>query len=155
VTRDGIEGWSAGPAMGREREGLGELLGPYLVGERADDLASIRQRIREVGYLGWRCGWIEPACWDIVGKARGKPVYELLGGSGGTIRLYASTGEVRTGQERVDEVERRIAEGFAGVKLRVHAPTLEEDLDQIQVVAKAVGDRSRSGSTRTRAGGWR
>ena len=40
-----------------------------LLGERADDIPGIRQRIREMGYLGWRVGWLEPACLDILGKA--------------------------------------------------------------------------------------
>jgi L-alanine-DL-glutamate epimerase-like enolase superfamily enzyme len=139
-TASGIEGWSAGAAMGRERAGLGALLGPYLLGERADDIPSIRQRVREMGYLGQRVGFLEPACWDIVGKARQKPVYELLGGRGGSLRLYASTGEVRTGPARAREVEARLAEGFSAVKLRVHAATLDEDVAQVRDVRSAVGD---------------
>jgi L-alanine-DL-glutamate epimerase-like enolase superfamily enzyme len=139
-TASGLEGWSAGPAMGRERAGLGELLGPYLLGERADDIVSIQQRVREMGYLGWRIGWLEPACWDIVGKARGKPVYELLGGTGGKVKLYASTGEVKTGAQRVDEVRARLAEGFEAVKLRVHDATLAEDVAQIRETRRGVGD---------------
>ena len=87
ATSDGAEGWSAGPAMGKERRGLGDLLGPYFLGERADDIAGVRQRIREMGYLGWRCGWLEPACWDLVGRARGVPVWKLLGGRGGRVQL--------------------------------------------------------------------
>ncbi len=140
-TASGVEGWSAGAALARERAGLGSLLGPYLLGERADDIPSIRQRIREMGYLGLRAGWLEPACWDIVGKARGKPVYELLGGRPGTVRLYASTGEVKSGAARGREVDARLAEGFGAVKLRVHARTLEEDLAQIRETRRAVGDR--------------
>ena len=139
-TASGLEGWSAGTAMGRERAGLGDLLGPYLLGERADDLPSIRQRIREMGYLGWRTGWLEPACWDILGKARGKPVWELLGGKPGQVELYASTGEVASGEDRVREVEARANEGFGAVKLRVHADTLEEDVTQIRVTRRGVGD---------------
>jgi len=141
-TRSGLEGWSAGAALSREREGLGSLLGPYLLGERADDIPSVRQRIREMGYLGLRAGWIEPACWDIVGKARGEPVWALLGGRGGEVRVYASTGEVRGGAERVKEVEARLAEGFQAVKLRVHAPTLEGDLAQLRETRRGVGDRA-------------
>src|SRR5512140_1566539 len=72
-TASGLEGWSAGPEIATERQGMGSLLGPYFLGERADDIPSIRQRIREMGYLGIRAGWIEPACWDVVGKAREKP----------------------------------------------------------------------------------
>jgi D-galactarolactone cycloisomerase len=139
-TASGLEGWSAGVAMSRERQGLGSLLGPYLLGERADDIPSIRQRVREMGYLGIRAGWLEPACWDIVGKARGQPVWALLGGRPGAVRLYASTGQVRPGPERVEEVEARLAEGFQAVKLRVHAATLEEDLAHIRETRRGVGD---------------
>jgi len=139
-TASGLEGWSAGAAIARERAGLGSLLGPYLLGERADDIPSVRQRIREMGYLGLRAGWLEPACWDIVGKALGKPVYELLGGRPGTVRLYASTGQVRSGRERAREVEARLAEGFGAVKVRVHARTLGEDVAQIRETRRAVGD---------------
>ncbi len=140
TTRSSLEGWSAAPRMGRERAGLGALLGPYFLGERADDIANVRQRIREMGYLGWRCGWIEAACWDLVGKARGKPVYELLGGSGGRVETYASSGEVRSGVGRAAEIEARLAEGFKAVKLRVHDDTLAEDCAQVREARAAVGD---------------
>jgi L-alanine-DL-glutamate epimerase-like enolase superfamily enzyme len=139
ATRSGLEGWSAAPRMGRERAGLGALLGPYFLGERADDLVNVRQRIREMGYLGWRCGWIEAACWDLVGKARGKPVYELLGGAAGRVQTYASSGEVRAGAARAAEIEARMTEGFRAMKLRVHAETLAEDCEQIREARAAVG----------------
>ena len=138
-TASGLEGWSAGVAIARERSGLGSLLGPYLLGERADDIPSVRQRLREMSYLGIRAGWIEPACWDIVGKSLGRPVWALLGGRGGDVRVYASTGELRTGAQRVKEVEARLAEGFEAVKLRVHAATLDEDLAQIRETRRGVG----------------
>ena len=35
ITDDGAIGYSAGQAMGKERAGLGELIGPYLIGEEA------------------------------------------------------------------------------------------------------------------------
>jgi len=52
ITKDGVEGYSAGPAMGRERARLGELLGPYLLGEDATDIDLIQQQLREMAYLG-------------------------------------------------------------------------------------------------------
>jgi D-galactarolactone cycloisomerase len=143
VTKDGVEGYSAGPAMGRERAGLGELLGPYLIGEDATDTALIQQRLREVSYLGWRNHWVEPALWDIKGKMAGKPVCELLGGKPCTVKLYASTGEVKGPEERIEEAEARYEEGFRTIKLRVH--DFDEGVDQRQVeeTAKALGDKMR------------
>lgn len=143
TTADGVEGYSAGPAMGRERAGLGELLGPYLIGEDATDIDLIQQRIREISYLGWRNAWIEPAFWDIKGKLAGKPVCELLGGKPCAVRLYASTGEVKPPGERIEEVESLFGEGFGTVKLRVHDFDEIADIRQIREVAAAVGHKIR------------
>lgn len=141
TTDDGVVGHSAGPAIARERAGLGDLLGPYLLGEDATDIELIQQRLREISYLGWRNWWIEPAFWDIAGKLEGKPVYQLLGGEPCTIRLYASTGEVKTPEERIEEAEARYAEGFRTIKLRVHDFDEAVDIRQVVETAGAIGDR--------------
>jgi len=143
TTDDGVEGYSAGPAIGRERAGLGDLLGPYLLGEDACDIRLVQQRLREISYLGWRNWWIEPAFWDIRGKLAGRPICEMLGGEPCTVRLYASTGEVKRPEERIEEVEARHAEGFNTVKLRVHDQDEAVDIRQVVETAKAVGDRVR------------
>ena len=153
VTKDGVEGYSAGPAMGRERAGLGELLGPYLLGEDATDIDLIQQRLREMAYLGWRNYWVEPAFWDIKGKLAGKPVYELLGGKPCTVKLYASTGEVKKPAERIPEAEARYAEGFRSIKLRVHDFDEAVDIEQVTETAKAIGDKMKIGVDANQA--WR
>ena len=143
ITDDGVEGYSASPAMGRERAGLGELIGPYLIGEDATDIPLVQQRLREMSYLGWRNFWIEPAFWDIKGKLAGKPVYELFGGKPCTIKLYASTGEVKTPEEHIKEAEARYAEGFRTIKLRVHDFDESVDIQQVTETAKVVGSKMR------------
>ncbi|GGZ45558.1 hypothetical protein [Streptomyces subrutilus] len=60
-TDDGVEGWSAGPAMASERAGLGDLLGRYLLGLDPADIPTVQQRLRERAYLGPRNARIEPA----------------------------------------------------------------------------------------------
>ena len=153
ITDDGVEGYSAGPAMGRERSGLGELLGPYLIGEEATDIALIQQRLREVSYLGWRNYWIEPAFWDIKGKLEGKPVCELLGGKPCTVSLYASTGEVKTPEQHIEEAEARYSEGFRSIKLRVHDFDEAVDIRQVVETAKAIGHKMKVGVDVNQ--GWR
>ena len=153
VTTDGVEGFAAGPAMGKERIGFGGLIAPYLIGEDPTDIALMQQRLREMSYLGLRNYWIEPAFWDIKGKIAGKPVYELLGGKGGEIRVYASTGEVKEPAARVAEVEARYAEGFRTVKLRVHDFDEKKDIAQVAAVAKAMGGKMKIGVDANQA--WR
>lgn len=152
TTEDGIEGWSAGPALGKERAGLGNLLGPYLIGEDATDIALVQQRLREMGYLGWRNWWIEPAFWDIKGKIEGEPVCRLLGGEPRDVPLYASSGEVRSPAARVAEAEARYAEGFRSFKIRVHEDEAA-DAAQVRAVAQAMGQRVKIGVDANQA--WR
>lgn len=152
ITEDGVEGWSAGPAIVRERAGLGELIGPYLIGEDATNIDVVQQRLREIGYLGWRNSWIEPAFWDIKGKVEGRPVCGLLGGEPRTVRLYASSGEVRAPAARIAEAEARCEEGFRTIKLRVHEDEAS-DVAQVAETAAAIGDRMSIGVDANQA--WR
>jgi D-galactarolactone cycloisomerase len=154
TTDDGVQGLAAGVAFEREREGLGSLLGPYLIGLDPTDIAGARQRIREASYLGWHNYWLEAAFWDIRGKAEGKPVWQLLGGSaGGRAAVYASTGEAHHPRQRADEVIRLRESGFRTVKLRVHSFDLADDIALIAAVRDAVGDTVELGVDANQ--GWR
>jgi len=140
ITDEGIEGYSAGAAMGRERKGLGELIGGYLIGADPTDIENIQGLLKQAGILGWRNFWIEPACWDIIGKSEGTPVYEVLGGKGRPIDLYCSTGEMHEPEKRVDELLSIKERGFGTAKLRVKNMDLKDDIRHIEVIRKGVGD---------------
>ena len=141
VTDEGIEGYAAGSAMGREREGLGDLLGGYLIGADPTDIDRVQSLLKQAGYLGWRNFWIEPACWDILGKMQGKPVYELLGGKARPIEVYCSTGEMHDPERRVDELLAMRERGFRTAKLRVKNDRLEDDIRHIRTVRKGLGTK--------------
>jgi L-alanine-DL-glutamate epimerase-like enolase superfamily enzyme len=86
---------------------------------------------------------IDMALWDIMGKATGKPVHKLLGGSYiDKVRAYASA----LMPENTDEVKRMVdnyvSQGFTAIKFGwgplgydVHL-----DLDLIKTARKAAGD---------------
>ena len=153
VTDDGIEGFAAGAAMAREREGLGHLVGPYFIDMDPTNIDLVQQRLREMTYLGWRNWWIEPACWDIKGKAAGKPVYELLGGKPGKVTFYASNGEVYSPEKSVEVAKARYEMGFRAIKLRVHDFDEKVDVAQVRAVAKVMGDKMKIGVDANQA--WR
>jgi len=140
VTDERIEGYSAGSAMGKEREGLGDLIGGYLMGADPTDIENIQALLKQAGFLGWRNFWIEPACWDILGKRSGKPLYELLGGEARPVEVYCSTGEMHEPGKRVDELLAMRERGFRTAKLRVKNPTLEADTRHIETIRKGVGE---------------
>jgi L-alanine-DL-glutamate epimerase-like enolase superfamily enzyme len=154
TTDDGVQGLAAGVAFERERQGLGSLLGPYLIGLDPTDIATGRQRIREAGYLGWSNYWLEAAFWDVKGKVENKPLWQMLGGQpGGRVPVYASTGEVHPPEQRAEEVLRLREQGFRAVKLRVHSFDPADDIAQIRTVREAVGDGMQIGVDANQ--GWR
>jgi len=140
VTDEGITGYSAGSAMGTEREGLGDLLGGYLIGADPTDIGGVQDLLKQAGVLGWRNFWIEPACWDIMGKKAGKTVYELLGGNAREIEVYCSTGEMHDPYKRAEELIAVKEKGYRCAKLRVKSIKPEDDIRQIEIVRKKIGD---------------
>lgn len=140
---DGLVGWGAGNAFGFERAGLGDLLGSFLLGVKADDLATVRMRLREASYLGWRNWWIESAFYDLMGKMRGKPVYKLLQEREETVekaRIYASTGTVMSFAERRPYLDEIREKGIGAVKIRVKDPDRKDDVTILRECRKELGD---------------
>ncbi len=139
TTADGRVGHAAGAAFDREREGLGSVLAPYVIGVDHADLDAVHQRLTELSYLGWRNFWIEGAFWDLVGQERGEPLWKLWGGASPEVAVYASTGEHRSVTDTAARAKALADRGFSLVKLRVHADTLEEDVAAVRAAREAVG----------------
>jgi len=131
VTDDGVEGYSARPSVNYEAKGLGHLIAPYLIDLDVTDTDLVKERFCEASNIGFPVHWMEPALWDIKGKLENKPVYELFGQKAQPVELYASTGEVKEPEERVEEARQRYEEGFKTIKLRIHDFDVEKDIKQV------------------------
>src|SRR5438132_5901241 len=140
-TDEGIEGVTASPLVADEARGLVNLLRLTLTGrdptEVEDVFKILRSATRQLGVRAWH---LEPALWDIIGKAAGLPVWRLLGGARRRVRAYASTGELRSGERRADDVAALLALGFTAAKLRIRFPTVEEDVAVVRAVRDAHPD---------------
>jgi L-alanine-DL-glutamate epimerase-like enolase superfamily enzyme len=127
-------------------------LGETLVGE--DPLAT--EHIWEMLYTGTytrlermsAISALDCALWDLAGKVRGEPVWQLLGGpTQPRIRAYAGMLGYDTEPEHAAEVSARtVAEGFGALKwyLAYNVTAGEEGLKKnvalIRAVREAVGD---------------
>jgi len=81
------------------------------------------------------------AIWDAVSKARGVPLYKLLGGSNSTVSVYQSSGlGIGNISTLGDEAQKLIGKKFSAIKLRLGYPTLEDDLTAIKIVREAIGN---------------
>jgi D-galactarolactone cycloisomerase len=141
ATDDGLEGYAGGLLVAEEARGMVDLLRLYLLGREPTDVEALvrilRTSTRVVGYRAWH---VEPALWDLVGKAAGLPVWKLLGGANPRLRAYQSTGELRSPEQRAEDALRARDEGFTAIKLRCRFPTLQEDVAVVRAVREAVGD---------------
>ena len=103
---------------------------------------------------------IDLACWDILGKATGLPVSELLGGrTGSDFVLYRAISQQAPEDMAARVVEYR-REGYRRFQLKVGAD-VETDIEQNQGGGRATARRATSsspmpipGGSRTRRFGW-
>lgn len=83
------------------------------------------------------------AIWDLIGKALGKTVRELLGGYRERLPLISIGGYYMAGKKLADfgkEVESYRKAGMAGCKFKVGGLSPEQDAKRVAVARKAVGD---------------
>lgn len=141
-TDAGLEGYAAVPAMGLERKGLGSILGNYLMGINPLDIRLVNQRIQEFSYIGMRNGWIDAAFWDLIGKARGEPLWKILGGAGGHVHPYLSTGSTHDHDPaRIAAIGNWAVEsGYRGIKIRVKDDNIARMTGFVAAAREAIGD---------------
>ena len=135
-TADGVEG--IGEAYGGPfhphltARMLEDVFGRYFEGEDPHDLERIWRRVYSAGYsqhpdlaLMAVLSALEMACWDIIGKAAGQPVYKLLGGRvHERLRTYTylyprpedRTDVYRDPQLAAERAAEYLAQGFTALK---------------------------------------
>jgi len=83
---------------------------------------------------------LEVALWDIIGKAAGKPVYKLIGAYRDKVMAYAATYQIHSAEEHAKEAVEFRERGIRAIKLRLHRPKPEMDIEVVRAVRDAVGD---------------
>jgi D-arabinonate dehydratase len=86
---------------------------------------------------------VDCAIWDLVGKAVGKSVRELLGGYRERLQIISIGGYYMPGKTHADigrEIEQYRDAGMAGCKFKVGGLTPEEDAKRVETARKAAGD---------------
>jgi L-alanine-DL-glutamate epimerase-like enolase superfamily enzyme len=83
---------------------------------------------------------VEMAMWDLMGKATGRPLYQLLGGAvRKNIELAACMG-IRPYDEAKAIARHYVAQGFTTLKTKA-GRAAEEDLDMVRGIRDGVGDK--------------
>ena len=143
---DGTYGWGeSGSPMAME------ALASQLLGEDPTRTEALWQKLFNVIYQSHSFAGpamdaisaFDMACWDIAGKATGKPVSELLGGGvRDRIPVYA-TGlyylENDFPEKLTAEALGYKAAGFKGMKLKIGGKTVEEDIRRVRHLREVLG----------------
>lgn len=157
LTDRGITGiGESSPYAGPEflKKTIEESLKPVLLGKNPFDVEHIATAWsgQRPNYAAW--AGIDAACWDLIGKAAGKPVYELLAAGGAPqphIRMYASGGVEYAWYDRpealIEEAVRHKEAGYTAFKFRIGTDwkaagmTVRKYIPWVRRLREAVGPR--------------
>ncbi len=139
-TSNGLVGYAPGSATEAVRDLVATVIAPYLIGQTVADPDALRVRFTSDDPQAVKAyTMVEVALYDLVGKHRGVPVSELLGGRvRDSIRLYASAGMYQSPESYAEEAAGIQKLGFTAYKMRPGLGPLE-DVRAVELMRKATG----------------
>ncbi len=136
---------------------LTDVFARYLAGEDPHDIEKIWRRVYTAGYSGHPdlalmgvLSALEMACWDIIGKEAGVPVYKLLGGRvherlRSYTYIYARPGDkvnvYQDPQLSAARAAEYVAQGFTALKFDPAGPYTAFDGRQLSLVQLELCER--------------
>lgn len=88
---------------------------------------------------------VDIACWDLMGKVAGLPLYRLFGGFADEVPCYVTCAYYRDGKDLAelrDEMQMLKAQGHRGFKAKVGGAPLAEDMRRLELVREVIGDEA-------------
>ena len=121
---------------------VNEELAPEVVGEDPFLIRGIREKLWQatdyhgtIGLALFGIAGIDLALWDFVGRALEQPVWRVLGAHRDKMPTYAMVGWLNYDLDALKRVvTRALDQGFRGIKMKVGAATLDEDISRIEAV---------------------
>jgi D-galactarolactone cycloisomerase len=143
-TDDGLTGWGEAFAYGVPLavcNVIEEGLAPIVTGQDAGHIEALVDRMHRALMIWGRRGLammaisgVELALWDLAGKARGVPVYTLLGGLVQRgVRAYASLPRYESPADVARAASAMASQGFTAIKLH------QTDVASVAAAREAVG----------------
>src|SRR5438477_10174069 len=122
-------------------------LAPRLIGERAQNIEALWQRMWWTLHYGGRGGQaasaisaIDIALWDLKAKKAGQPLYQALGGYDAQVPCYAGGIDLQLPLGAlIAQTDANLDKGFRAIKMKVGRPKLSEDVARVQGMRKHLG----------------
>jgi L-alanine-DL-glutamate epimerase-like enolase superfamily enzyme len=97
--------------------------------------------LSHISFHGGRCWPLDLALWDLAGKITGQPCWKLLGGLGGAVRGYASSGTLLDPLTLADAAQTYADQGFAAMKIRFSGDDWRGGVAALEAVRGRIGAR--------------
>ncbi len=111
----------------------------YFIGQDPLNIDRHAAVLSNIEFHAGRPWPLDLALWDLNGKIKDEPVWQMLGGFNNKIRAYASSGVHRSIPEMVQVATRAVALGFPALKVRFGRPNLDDDLAVVKAIRDALG----------------
>ena len=145
TTDEGLTGWGECFAYGATlavASVVEEALAPIVLGQDPTQVAELVDRMHRALMIWGRRGLammavsgVELALWDLCGKTRGVPVYQLLGGRcASRPRVYASLLRYETPAHLRQAVSAALVLGYTAIKLH------QIDVESVAAAREVAGD---------------
>ncbi|HLJ17528.1 MAG TPA: mandelate racemase/muconate lactonizing enzyme family protein [Bryobacteraceae bacterium] len=140
---NGLVGYAPGQGSEKAHQSIENVIAPFLKGHVLADPDALRIHFERGpgadAELMKVYSAVEIALYDLLGKEKGAPVSELLGGRvRDRIRLYGSAGMYMTPERYAEEAMAIAALGFNAYKMRAgNGP--EKDVETVRQMRQAVG----------------
>jgi len=124
-------------------------IAPQLIGEDPNDIQRIWNKLIWAGASMGRSGLttqaIAPfdiALWDMKAKRAGLPLARLLGAHRDSVQCYNTSGGYLSMplEQVIDNIDKSLAHGIGGIKIKVGQPDSRVDLQRVQRVREHLGD---------------
>jgi len=118
-------------------------LSPALIGETADDIAEVLARLnsRMYGNYGAKAA-IEIALHDLIGRATGRPAYDLLGGKKrNRMAVLAVIGTGDIGSD-IEQAQAQKQQGYTAFKIKVGIDKPLRDAERTRAICDRIGGGS-------------
>ncbi|MBL29132.1 MAG: hypothetical protein CMM50_16490 [Rhodospirillaceae bacterium] len=128
---------------------INEMLKPLLMGEDIREVEALWRKMWKATFIQGRMGItvmamsaLDIALWDAVGRAAGKPLWQLWDGRPDPIPTYGSGCFRGLGHDgMIEKAQRFVAQGFPAIKMQVaHLFTADEDVANVRDMRAALGD---------------
>ncbi|ALS77728.1 mandelate racemase/muconate lactonizing enzyme family protein [Planococcus kocurii] len=121
-------------------EVLKEQFLPAIIGLSPFDIEAIHSKMTALmtGNSAAKAA-VDIACYDLMGKAVGQPVYNLIGGQATAHLDYPKVLSIEAPEIMAEKALHAVEMGYASLKLKVGKGQAQEDVERILAVRQAVG----------------